>query len=1239
MNAGVFWDVQRPESGNDTSSVTGGNYVHPARVSTASGGSELDDHALHNKLDELSTQLNAMVNHQPGGPASQPEAASASSIATPAAPTPAAPAENAESGPSTSSLIERIEQSEKTSSDSLNAVNQKLSELGNRLQSIQEQTISSPPPASQEQPEFESAIKTVMDQVEQAEKRNRDLMKALQDRMAELGARAAAAPEPPVNESAPAMQDLERRLAELNDKLEQREQRSADSSRLSTIETKLAELTKGVESLPSTTAGETAAAGGAQAAAYFAERIAAGEQPAIAATRDDLALVESRIEELSRQMSSATVAPSTAADPDSSRLRSDVSALTEQVRQIKASAASNRDVQSMRASLESLTKVVSQSDNNRPLDSLNQRINELGHLLQTSIPSSAERNKVTELEAKVLQLDTRLAAAQAQPNNTMAVKALEAQVKQVSDRLGEQEKRFAALSQIESSIAQLATQLEMTRNDVGLSTQNTAQLEASVAQLTSRMQTTRNEAASTAEVAAQRMAEQIRMEVDVKTAQQATAQPASNEVAALHQGLQAIQAQTQTVDKRTQDTLVAVHDTLDSVIERMNQIEAAKAAVASADQQSAPVPSAMPLATSADLAAGPQAASDPLAARMAAMDDAQTAAQTVVPADQNLAFAAPNIANAAPESPMVPPVAVTPASAVLQDSVRNSGGRQDFIAAAREAARAAGHGQNDPAAAGAPAQPGGMMLGAASAPAKNAAEAKVGAGQNKNKLIIAGIVALLIGAATGYGVIKYRQGPAAIMDEPRAVAPAPSTTPEQMISPAQKQPAGVQPVETVPMDGNSPGTDSVSPETDPAGDGVQPAESVPFDPTAPAQSSNLHGLPPVPTDPVQTGSISNISGKGAKVNSTAVAPTPGNKQLDPSITAIGKVDRPKGNSSIAALTERSDQAKAAPAAEADPFVTAAIPNAATASAEETSDGRSNSELIASAGLPKALGPAGMLAAAVKGDKVAQFMVAARYSDGKAVPKNFDEAAKWYHKAATKGLAPAQYRLGTLYERGRGVQKDLKTAKSWYEHAAHGGHIKAMHNIAVLMANGMDGQPKFSQAAYWFKKAASLGLKDSQYNLAILYQQGLGVQKDLTEAYRWYTLAAKQKDKDAAKRMKLLAGKLGAADLKKAKQMIETWRPVRAKFAANVVTPPSGGWEAAEPALASAEPLALAPLPVDAVKQAQKILNAIGFDAGTADGVMGPQTTKAIRTFQKQEGMSITGKVSPELLHRLRNLPG
>lgn len=1272
MNAGVFWSVQQGDSGEDRNGAAGGGqFVHPARTS-ASGGESFDDVALHTKLDELSNQLNAMVSaqsdmaehtaprmEQPAPTAEQPAPRAERAPYPPASqPTSAPQPEQAMSSsePSTKSLIERIEQNERASSMTMDALNAKLSELGSRLQSLQEEKVA-PEPAGDPKPQIDSAINKVLTQVEEAEKRNRDLMKTLQDRMAELGARAAATPEAPVNQSAPAIQALERRLAELHEKLDQKEQHQAEDPRLQSLESKLEELAQGLEALPSSVPQTEDVPAAAQ---YLADRIAAGEQPFNAATRDDLGRVERRMDELAKQMSTALARPNPA-EADAARLRQDLANVSEQVRQIKASAASNRDVQSMRSSLENLTKVVSQKEDSYPLDALHQRINELAHTLQTSLPSAADQNKASDLEAKILQLDARLAAAQAQPDNTMAVKALEAQVKQVADRLGEQERRFAALGQIEASIAQLASQVQATSQNINHSAQKTAQLESSIAQLTSRLQVTRNEASSSAESAAQRMAEQLRLEVEAKTAQQAATQAPVAELAALQQGLQAVQTQAQSADRKTQDTLVAVHDTLDSVIERMNQIEAAKAAVAAAGGGSAMSPdaamAAVPVAPEVSdpaqslgaLPTGfePPAAvqpENPALTQMPPLPDA-TPEPAAVPGQAG-AFAAPQLPaaadlNGAPAMQTPGPLSELNQQPALGGPLAqpapvrsaSGGSRQDFIAAAREAARAAGHTQGD-------SGPGGKAPSLAMTPGALGAAGQGNAPrdgkQGKNKLLIAGVLALLIGAATGYGVLNFSGNSVMPADLPSSAAPAPAVGGNAVeTAPASAQPSGIQPAETAPLDGTAPLPGAAAPATEETGtEGVQPAESVPFDPTAPAESSSLQGGSAIAADPIQTGSVTNLSGKSGKASGSQPGFVPSNKRVDPNITAIGKTGQSQGGSNIEALTQLSGGGSSS-----DPFVTGSIPNAATASADTGTDNRSASELIASAGLPRALGPEGMLAAAVKGDKVAQFMVAARYSDGKAVPKDFDKAAKWYHKAASKGLAPAQYRLGTLYERGRGVKKDLKTAKSWYEHAAHRGHIKAMHNIAVLLANGMNGQPQFSQAAYWFKKAANFGLKDSQYNLAILYQQGLGVQKDDTEAYRWYALASKQKDRDAGKRLKALAKKMSPETLQKAKQLAESWRPVRAKFAANVVTPPIGGWEAEQTAKKPAAALALAPLPGDAVKQAQKMLNAIGFDAGVADGVMGPQTAKAIRTFQKQEGMAVTGKVSPALLHKLRNVPG
>ncbi len=57
---------------------------------------------------------------------------------------------------------------------------------------------------------------------------------------------------------------------------------------------------------------------------------------------------------------------------------------------------------------------------------------------------------------------------------------------------------------------------------------------------------------------------------------------------------------------------------------------------------------------------------------------------------------------------------------------------------------------------------------------------------------------------------------------------------------------------------------------------------------------------------------------------------------------------------------------------------------------------------------------------------------------------------------------------------------------------------------------------------------------------------------------------------------------------------------------------------------------------EAVNEAQRLLNALGYGIGVADGLAGPQTRAAINDFQLRDGMQISGEVSDELLVRLKN---
>ena len=62
-----------------------------------------------------------------------------------------------------------------------------------------------------------------------------------------------------------------------------------------------------------------------------------------------------------------------------------------------------------------------------------------------------------------------------------------------------------------------------------------------------------------------------------------------------------------------------------------------------------------------------------------------------------------------------------------------------------------------------------------------------------------------------------------------------------------------------------------------------------------------------------------------------------------------------------------------------------------------------------------------------------------------------------------------------------------------------------------------------------------------------------------------------------------------------------------------------------------------PLSRDEAKEIQRLLNRLGFDAGSEDGWPGPRTRDAIRAFQKEHSLPPDGYPEPALLKRLRAL--
>lgn len=278
--------------------------------------------------------------------------------------------------------------------------------------------------------------------------------------------------------------------------------------------------------------------------------------------------------------------------------------------------------------------------------------------------------------------------------------------------------------------------------------------------------------------------------------------------------------------------------------------------------------------------------------------------------------------------------------------------------------------------------------------------------------------------------------------------------------------------------------------------------------------------------------------------------------------------------------------------------------------------------------------------AAAGDPEAQFVVAAALASGTGANRDDAGAALWYQRAATSGYAPAQYRLGTHYERGRGVTQDQGRAKVWYERAARAGNVKAMHNLAVLMAGAEDGGPKYDSAATWFERAADFGLRDSQFNLAILYKNGLGVANSPIQAFKWFDIAARNGDAEAARRRDALKTEMTAQAISAAERLSANHTGSLPSPEANRVAQTAAAQPvpsvATRPALTSNTQ---ARSQASKVRRAQQLLAKLGYNTGTPDGRMGPNTQAALRRFEARIGLVPQGKLTDPLLNELERRAG
>jgi len=140
------------------------------------------------------------------------------------------------------------------------------------------------------------------------------------------------------------------------------------------------------------------------------------------------------------------------------------------------------------------------------------------------------------------------------------------------------------------------------------------------------------------------------------------------------------------------------------------------------------------------------------------------------------------------------------------------------------------------------------------------------------------------------------------------------------------------------------------------------------------------------------------------------------------------------------------------------------------------------------------------------DAAAQVKLGNRYAYGTWVPKDPEEAARWYRKAALQGDAEGQMQLGLCYATGTGVP---------------------MNDI---------------EAARWYRRGALQGNTEAQYRLGVCYKMHDGVPKDLITAYMWLNLAAAADHESARAIRNAVAHQMTNEQITKAQQMSVHWKP-------------------------------------------------------------------------------------------------
>ena len=210
-----------------------------------------------------------------------------------------------------------------------------------------------------------------------------------------------------------------------------------------------------------------------------------------------------------------------------------------------------------------------------------------------------------------------------------------------------------------------------------------------------------------------------------------------------------------------------------------------------------------------------------------------------------------------------------------------------------------------------------------------------------------------------------------------------------------------------------------------------------------------------------------------------------------------------------------------------------------------------------------------------------------------------------------------------YDRG-----DYAAALKIWEPLAERGDARAQFNLGVTFFNGQGVPHNPFKAVEWYRAAADQGYGPAQANLSFMYETGQGLLQNYIEAYKWSSLAASH-GVEASKALDSLAAKMTPEQISEANRAVAAWQP---RLSVTAPAPSvAGGGDAGRQA---GVPAAAPDQSREQIREVQHALNTLGFAVGPADGVAGRRTRAAIREFQGQNNLPVTGVINEETIAQL-----